>query len=68
MGFLRRFSTASGGSFKEPYVMEEPFTSLLTINAMDGTVINRGWAIERNRFYSASSIKILESKSQTGLS
>lgn len=35
-------STASSGSFKEPYVMEEPFTSLLTINAMDGTVINRG--------------------------
>lgn len=33
--------TTSGNSFAEPYVQSDPYESLFTINAMDGTVIDR---------------------------
>lgn len=34
--------TSSGGSFTEPYTKDDPHASLLTIHAMDGTVLDRG--------------------------
>lgn len=33
--------TTTGGSFTQPLVFEDSYTSLFTINAMDGTVIDR---------------------------